>query len=489
MEISKVRKELRRIISGDVLWEKEIINYYSVDASSYQIFPKIVIIPKEEKGIISLIKFAKKNKMSVTARGAGTGLVGSALNDGIILDLRNLNYIKIGKNSVKVGAGVLKGMLDKKLKEKEKFFPPNPSVGSYCSIGGMLGNNSSGSRSLKYGSVIDNVEEITFVNGSGEKITLPQNKKVGKKIAAFSANIVIKKFPKVTKNSSGYRLDLAKSPDDAHKAIIGSEGTLGIILSAKLKIKNIPKKRILFIVEYESLREAAKNCQEILSTCPSAIEFVDKMTLKQIPKNFNKKTKCLLFVEYDSEIEIKKEEFRKLISGKIKNQTSNEMRIKHWWRYRDSSLYYSLKSIKMKNRIPHIIEDATVPIEKLGQLFLLIKKTNKKFGTKTIMYGHAGDSNIHVRLISDRRKIKKIKDIARYYFKEVILMGGTITGEHGDGLARSEFVKVQYGEKNYQVFKQLKKFFDPQNILNPDKIISRKSTILENLENFDTTSL
>ena len=132
-----------------------------------------------------------------------------------------------------------------------------------------------------------------------------------------------------------------------------------------------------------------------------------------------------------------------------------------------------------------MIEDATVPIENLEELFSIIKKINHKFGTKSIMYGHAGNANIHVRLISDRRKIKKIREIADEYFEEVIKMRGTITGEHGDGIARSEFVKKQYGDKNYQIFKRLKKFFDPENILNPCKIISAKSTILENLESFE----
>lgn len=484
MKISKVRKSLKEIISGQVIWEKEILKYYSVDASSYQIFPKIVVIPKNEEDIITLIKFAQKEKISVTVRGGGTGLVGSALNDGIILDLKNLNSVKIEKNFVIVSTGVFKGMLDMKLKEKRKFFPPNPSVGPYCSVGGMLGTNSSGSRSLKYGSVIDNVDEITFINGKGEKITLPENKTIGKKIVSFSKNILKQKLPLVTKNSSGYRLDLIKNLNDTHKIIVGSEGTLGIILSVKLKIRNIPKNRILSVIEYQSIMDATKNCIDILSTFPSAIEFVDKLTLNQIPQKFNKKTKCLLFVEYDSSIKMKKVKIGRIVTGKIKYQTSNEKEIEKWWKYRDSSLYYSLKSINFKNKIPHIIEDAAVPIEKLGKLFSIITKINQKFKTKSIMYGHAGNANIHVRLILNRKKIYKINDIAKYYFEEVIKLRGTITGEHGDGLARSEYVKIQYGQKNYQVFKQLKKFFDPCNILNPDKIITNKSTMLKNLETF-----
>jgi len=485
MKISKIRETLKEIISGQVLWDEEILRYYSVDASSYQIIPKIVVIPKNESDVISLVKFAKKIKMSVTARGAGTGLVGSALNDGIIIDLKNLNAVKIGKNSATVGSGVLKGMLDKKLEEKRKFFPPNPSVGTFCSVGGMLANNSSGSRSLKYGSTIDNVTQITFVDGNGKKITLPKDHHVGSKILRVAKNINQKKYPLVTKNSSGYRLDTVKTINHAHKAIIGSEGTLGIILKAKLKIADIPDKRFLCVIEYDSLNDAAKNCTDVLSTLPSAIEFVDRPTLKQIPQKFSKDAKCLLFVEYDSEIIKRKNQLKKIVLGKIIKQASKETEIKKWWRYRDSALYYSLKTIKKKKRVPHVIEDATVPAEKLGELFSLIKKTNQKFHTKSIMYGHAGNANIHVRLISDRLDVKKIKTIAEYYVSHVISLGGTMTGEHGDGLARSEFLKSQYGQKNYLVFRKLKTEMDPAGILNPGKIFAKKGTIIKNLESFE----
>jgi len=155
-----------------------------------------------------------------------------------------------------------------------------------------------------------------------------------------------------------------------------------------------------------------------------------------------------------------------------------------WWKYRDSSLHYSLKSIKKEKRMPHIIEDAAVPLENLEKLFSVLNKINKKYKTRSVVYGHAGNGNIHVRLISDRKTIAIIKNSAIQYFEEVIKLGGTITAEHGDGLARSEFIKKQYGTKNYKIFKEIKKFFDPKNVLNPGKIITKKSTMIENLENW-----
>ena len=470
-------------IEGEIHYSKHFKEFYSLDASSYQIIPKIIVIPKNDKDVINTIKIAKKFKVGVTPRGGGTGLVGSALNDGIILDMKNFNSCKIRKTHVNVGTGITKGFLDKKLKKHGKFFPPNPSIGMFCTIGGMLGNNSSGSRSLKYGSMIDNVSEITFVDGRAKKITLPgdENQHV-KKILKIAKKIDKSKIPKVTKNSSGYRLDKVGKLSDIYKTIIGSEGTLGIILSVKLQIKDIPKQRILFITGYNSERNASKECLSIIKTKPTALEYVDRNTIKKVNLELGEKFKSFLFVEYDSEIQSKKSKFKDAIKkGAIIKEIKKEKEISQWWRYRDSSLHYSLKSIKKEQQIPHVIEDAAVPLEKLPALFETVNKINRRYNTRSIAYGHAGNGNIHVRLIADRKNTKMIKKIAMEYFDEIIKMRGTITAEHGDGLARSEFIKKQYGVKNYRLFTEVKKIFDPYNILNPDKIITDHSTVIKNM--------
>ena len=473
MEISQIRKSLKNLIEGEVLWNNEILKFYSVDASFYQILPKVIVVPKTERDVISVVKFSNKNKISVTVRGAGTGLVGSALNDNIIIDLKNFNTIKVQKNFVKIGPGVLKGNLDKTLKIKGKFFPPNPSIGPYCALGGIIGNNASGSRTLKYGSTIDNIQEITFIDGRGRKIILPKNKRIGNEIIKCAKQIKINQFPKVSKNSCGYRLDCVSSLNNTHKVIVGSEGTLGIILSAKLNLKNIPSKRLLFVVEYNSIKIAATNCLKIKKTNPSAIEFVDKSTLQNIDFQFKKNTRCLLFVEYDTNLNISEKLFLKYSVGKIAKKITSLNEIERWWRYRDSALAYSLKSMKKGKQNPHIIEDAAVPLDKLGKLFLIIEKMKKKFKIKTIMYGHAGNGNIHLRIVSRQQNTRKLEEISKWYFSRVFELGGTISGEHGDGIARSKFVKRQYGNENYQIFTELKENLDPKNILNPGKIINQ----------------
>lgn len=475
---------LSKSISGQIHTEKEFLSYYSVDASSYQIRPRIVIFPKSVMDIQKIVKFAQKNNTSITTRGAGTGLVGSALNSGIILDMKYFNHITILKNQIIVGTGTTKGELDKKLTSRAKFFPPNPSIGPYCSVGGMIGNNASGSHTLKYGSVIDNIDKITFVDKDANVITLPDNKKYAKKILAIAKKIDKRKFPNVSKNSCGYRLDAIKTIKDTPKIIAGSEGTLGIVTSAKLKIKNTPKQKKLFIIEYTTEKNAAIECANILKTKPSALEFVDKKTLDNIDFKFSENARCLLFVEYDSKISQSEKRLAKSISGHIVKILKNKADLSKWWKYRDSALAYSLKTIPKSKKIPHLIEDAVVPINSLPKLFFTIQKINKMYQTESICYGHAGNANIHVRLVSSRRNLKILKNIADTYFSQIIRLGGSITGEHGDGLARTEFIKKQYGQKNHQAFRELKQFFDPRSLFNPGKIISNQSTIIRNLERF-----
>lgn len=481
MKTNVLGAKLTKLVSGQVSWDNEILDYYSVDSSSYQIKPKLVVIPKSIQDVIAVVKFASKNKISITPRGAGTGLVGSAIGNGIIVDLKNFDKIKVLKNSVVVGAGVLKGNLDIALKKHKKFFSPDPSIGPYCTIGGMIGTNASGIHTLKYGAIIDNLIQVTLVSSDGKVLKLPSNKNLENCIYKIAKTIDLKNYPDVSKNSCGYRLDTISNSKKAYKIISGSEGTLGIIISAKLKTYNPPKTKFLQIISYNSLMNAATDCPQIIKLKPSALEFVDQITLKNIKYKIPPKAKCLLFAEFDNKIHQNTSKLKKLIHGKVIYQLSKENDIAKWWKFRDSSLSYSLKTIAKDENAPHIIEDATVPIEKLDKLMLLIGEIKKMTKGRIVIYGHAGNGNLHVRLISKNKNKKLIEKIAKYYFSKVIQLGGTISGEHGDGLARSRFVRLQYGNKTYLAFKKIKKLLDPAKILNPEKIISNQKSITKNL--------
>ncbi len=474
-------KNLQREIKSKIFTEGLPLDFYSVDSSSYKIKPMLVCIPENEAEVSKIVKFASKNKIAITTRGAGTGLVGGALGDGIVIDMQKFQKITVKDNFVEVEAGVLKGKLDAELKKHGKFLGPNPSIGAHCAVGGMVSANSSGSRSIKYGSIIDNLLHVRIILANGKTIILPDDQNIGKNILSLIKGIDRKKFPQVSKNSCGYRIDAVTNLNDTQKIIAGSEGTLGIIVSARLKTFDEPKKRVLCVIAYDSVFDAAKNCPDINMTGPSSLEFVDKNTMKNFGYKFPNSSKCLLFVEYDDKINEKIQDLKKIVSGKFIIKTIVDKEIKKWWKYRDSSLSFSLRQIRKDERAPHIIEDAAVPIKELGNLLKTIYKIKKFFPCKVIVYGHAGNGNLHVRLISKIKNKKVIQNIAEFYFNEVIKLGGTITGEHGDGLARSEFVKMVYGKTNYDIFKKLKNFFDKDCILNPNKVIAKKNTMIRHL--------
>jgi glycolate oxidase len=468
MDVHALQKKIR----GQVFSSKEFLNFYSVDSSFYKIKPKLVVIPKTISDVIATVHFARKNCLSITPRGGGTGLVGSALGDGIILDMKNFDKIQLKQNYVNVGAGTYKGFLDKALEKHKKFLGPNPSVGPYCTIGGMIGTNASGSRSIKYGSIIDNLLGVTIITADGKVASLPSKKPLSKSILTFAQMIDKSKFPCVSKNSCGYRLDAVNDISNTHRVIAASEGTLAIIISARLRVYAVPDKRTLLILGYESINDAFDDCKRLAKLELSALEFVDYTTMKNFKSKFPQKTKCVLFVEFDSDIAKNIKKLAAISTGSILYRLNSKRLIEKWWNYRNSALHFSLKNILSKETIPHIIEDAAVPLDALDKLLVLVCHIRKKYRARVVMYGHVGSGNIHIRLASDNKSKKTVDRLASEFFTKIIAMNGTITGEHGDGIARSKFVRRQYGKKNYQIFIRMKDHFDPKNILNPHKVVT-----------------
>ena len=464
----KLVDSLKNLISGEVTAEKEFLDFYSLDSSAYSKRPRLIVFPKSTDDVKKTIRFAKKRKIPICARGGSTGLVGSSLTTGIILDMKNFNKIKLSKKHVIVGAGVSKGELDLILKRNKKFLGPNPSVGAFCKIGGMIANNSSGSRSLKYGSVIDNLLEIILVDGNGTEIILPKNKTISKKIAKIS-NETDHLYPHVTKNSAGYRLDVV-TENNSQKIIAGSESTLGIIVQAKLRIFDIPKKRQLTVVGFNRLEDALYLVPYILRLNPSSLEFVDETVIKNIPHKFKDKPKCLLMIEFDANVTKSQKNLDSIIHKFSIIFTSNKKSdVEKWWSYRDSALFFTLKNIPKNQLVPHVIEDATVPPENLKYLVTFLKKITKKYRLKFVIYGHAGNGNLHIRLISNSKR--NLDKLHKEFFSFVISLDGTISGEHGDGIARTKYLKLQYSPHLLQKFQYIKKQFDPSGILNPGNII------------------
>ena len=475
---SRLREELARLVSGSVEWSGEILDGYSADASSYRIRPGAVVFPNDRQDVIEVVRFAAKNRIGITPRGNGTGLAGSGLGSGIMVNLREMNRVALGGDHVVVDAGVPKGKLDRILEANGKFLSPNPSVGPYCTLGGMIATNASGALALKYGSIIDNILEVEFIDGRGNLQHFPSDSPTASRIVEIAGSTDKAKFPKVKKNSCGYRLDAVSSIRSVHKVIAGSEGTLGIILSAKLKIHNLPKNRSLFIYGYGLSRDVVTDCLQINRIKPAALELVEGDIMRHAGPPIPESAAYLVFFEIDGD-RAGASELQKVLKGNLIADTDDITEMNKWWKSRHSSTLNALRNLSAG---PQVFEDATVPVENLDKLFLLLKKIENDFNLRIVLYGHIGSGNLHVIPVSTQLDKEAIKKIAEAYFDGVIKLGGTITGEHGDGQSRTEFVRKQYGDGVFSKFQQLKKLLDPDGILNPDKIISERSHVVRNLE-------
>ncbi|MDD4878923.1 MAG: FAD-binding oxidoreductase, partial [Candidatus Omnitrophica bacterium] len=286
-----MEKELKKIIKGDVLFDDVTRHIYSFGASIYKIKPKGVVIPKDKDDVAALVKYAFRNNISLTARGACTSLAGQAVGNGIIIDFTKYMNKAIaykGGDTVTVQPGIVYGELNKLLARYGKFFPPDPSSGDYCTIGGMIADNSGGPHSVKYGTAADWTLELEAVLANGDRVILSPRVKI-KDISVPLAELlknneeaIKKSAPKVMRSSSGYNVYGILKGDsvDLVRLMSGSEGTLAVITEAKLKLAPLPGVRASLLLFLKDLQSIADIVAELRSLSASAIEFMDETFIK-----------------------------------------------------------------------------------------------------------------------------------------------------------------------------------------------------------------
>ena len=300
-----IARDLLCIAKGEVLedsWSRQV---YSVDASHYEIEPAAVACPVDEHDVQRLCEYSSSKKIPITARGAGTGLLGQSLSYGMILDFSKHmdKIIDIDNDYVTVQPGIVKAILDKELKKRNKFLPPDPASSNYCTIGGMIADNSSGIHTLGYGGTISFIEEIKVVYADG-KLGFASPSKYDNKMKKLGELLwphvheIRNCYPGVSKNSCGYRLDAVLADNfNPQKVFAASEGTLGVMTSAKLHILDIPTYRSLMVLGFEDLLSAVSAVPAILKFSPIALEMLDRTVARS---NDDKKsdTGCLLIIEF-----------------------------------------------------------------------------------------------------------------------------------------------------------------------------------------------
>jgi len=447
---------LKEIVGDDKVYtDLEDKICFGYDSTRLEYMPDVIVKVSNSEQISQILKFANENKIPVTPRGAATGLSGGCLsvNGGILLVTVEMNKI-FDVNPVdlvvEVEAGAVTIDVDKAANKYGLFYPPDPGSLKTSTIGGNIVENAGGLRGLKYGVTKDYVKSLEVVLPTGEII----------KIGAITV-----------KSVSGYNLvDL----------IVGSEGTLGIVTKATLGLLPIPPAKISMLANFSKMTDAAKAVREIVANgvITATLEFIDNVTINAIEDylgiGLDRNIGAMLLIEVDGQkggIEKEAEVVEKVCKDNncvyFKTAESDDERDSLWSARR--AALSSLARVKPST----ILEDATVPRSKIVELVEFVNEVAKKHNILIGTFGHAGDGNLHPTILTDLRdkeEEKRVEKAIEEIFIKTIELGGTLSGEHGIGLTKAKFLKLEVSDEVYNLMKKIKNTFDPNNILNPGKL-------------------
>ncbi|WNY25616.1 FAD-binding oxidoreductase [Methanolapillus millepedarum] len=450
-------EQLKSIFGERVTKASSDLCCYSADGSQVRGRPEFVALPKSTEEVSQVLAFANAQKIPVTTRGAGTGLAGGSvpLAGGIVLDMTQMNRIleiDIDNIQVVVEPGVVQDKLNEKLKPYGFFFPPNPGSSATCTVGGQIANNASGMRCVKYGTTKNYVLDLEVVLADGT---------------------VINTGSKCLKSSAGY---------DLSRLFVGSEGTLGVITKATLKIAPLPKSRKLIMVSFETPELAGQSVSRIFAAgvTPSACEILDKTSIQVLtkldPNVILPKDGDVILFEVDGSKNAVDESAEMLAAAckDIANSvlvTGDASKMKEIWDARSLLGAAVSKMDPTKTRI-YVGEDLGVPIKKLPEMLSKVYEIADDVGLLPMIYGHIGDGTVHVGQfidVLDEKEWDKLNEAADRLHLAAIELGGTVSSEHGIGAARGMYLEKQCGPA-FNVMKEIKKSLDPNGILNPGKL-------------------
>jgi len=470
--------------------ESELLEL-SRDSGILTIAPKVAYSAETEEEVALAMREAAMERLPVTARGGGTSIPSQSVGRGAIL-LQPRRSVQLEPDGTVVcEPGIVKADLNKMLGANGRWMPVDPSSYASCTLGGMVANNSSGVRTMKYGSTIDFVKSLRVVvpgEGPGSVGPIPLEQALAgdprtKKLASLlveNRKEIERETPRVTKNSSGYRLEKVVHDGvfDLPRLFVGSEGTLGVFTEATLATRPPPKWRLLLIVEC-TLEELNGVAEAFRVYSPSGLELVDKSVFRimnrweAIAKYSRTESPYLVFCEFDSDEGDSGAKAGELADSKIAGYDpvvlTSPSEISQAWEARSEVLSIAQEIRKGSRTVVPGVEDLTVPPERLADLVKLLTDQFTKRGLEYISYGHAGDANLHARPlldITERPGRATLEELMEECFEVVWRMGGTMTGEHGDGMLRAKYVERQY-PKTYWLMKEVKRLFDPTGALNP----------------------
>jgi len=452
-----ITEELREIVGERFSVSSSELYCYSSDASQVKGMPDYVVRPESTEEVSRIVKLAFGHEIPVTARGAGTGLAGGAVpvQGGIVLDLSGMNRIlevDMDNLQVVVEPGVIQDALNDALKPYGFFFPPNPGSSAMCTIGGMIAYNASGMRCVKYGTTRNYVRDLEVVLADGT---------------------VIHTGSKMLKSAAGY---------DLTQLMIGSEGTLGIVTKAGLKIAPLPKARKLVMAAFENAEMAGKAVIKTFSSgvVPSACEILDRVSL-QVLKRYDPNLvlpaegDVILFEVDGTETSAREaaEQVMEVCSplALTIKLAESEKEMADIWAARKLVGAAVSRLDPTKTRI-YVGEDVGVPMKRIPELLRRVQEISEEFDLPAMKYGHIGDGNLHLALFIDvlnPEEWDRLKKAADKVHRTAIELGGTVSSEHGVGAARGMYMEAQWGPA-FEVMRTIKKALDPKGILNPGKL-------------------
>lgn len=514
--MSKVAHYLQDHLVGEVLTSADVRDYFSTDTSVFTVTPSIVVYPRNENDVRKTARFSwqlaeRGRVIPLTARGSGTDQSGGSLGSGVMLvfpaHMNKLLELDSKTGAAVVEPGINYGKLQQTLHTHGRFLPPFPASLEYSTVGGAIANNAGGEKSVKYGTTRDYVRGLRVVLANGEVIETKRlskrelNRKLG--LQTFEGelyrgiNAIVEDNKEdieglnlaVSKNSAGYALNDVKQKNgsfDLTPLFVGSQGTLGIVTEALLDTEVHSPDTTLIVAQFDDISVAEQAISDIrkLTEIPSAIELVDQHLLEFVhQKNPNQLKgiidapfpKLVLLVEFDAtsprtQKRMAKKTSKILDKYQVKYQVEDDPdKQAELWKIRHSAASVVSHSDGKKKAVP-IIEDGVVPEERFGEYLKNVYALFEKHGLAVAVWGHAGNANLHMQpfldlsQVGDRQKAFRIID---EYYKMVISLGGSTSGEHNDGRLRAPYVRQLYGDKAYELFRQVKQVCDPHNFLNP----------------------
>jgi FAD/FMN-containing dehydrogenase/Fe-S oxidoreductase len=510
---------LSREITGEVLFDSFNRGRYATDASFYQIVPAGVVIPRTMDEALRTLAVCRDAAQVVTPRGGGTSQCGQTVNHGVVVDVsKHLNRIvslDVANHSCVVEPGIVLDDLNRQLKKHGLWFPVDISTASRATIGGMAGNNSCGGRSLRYGTMRDNTRAMDAALADG---TILHFGEVSRNTAATEAGVALfrdmldlgereaaeiaEKFPKLQRRVGGYNLDALvprNAPNNMAHLLVGSEGTLAFTTQLELKLWPVIRNKVLGVCHFGSFYQAMDAAQHLVKLRPIAVELVDRTMLALgreiamfepiIATAVRGDPDAVLIVEFAEEDQLENIQRLKALGELMADLGFGWANPQRKWggvveiidpglqtgiaEFRAAGLNVMM-SMKEEGKPVSFVEDCAVPLPHLADYTERLNAIFAKHGTRGTMYAHASEGCLHVRPVLNlklEKDVKAMRAIAEEAFAMVREYKGSHSGEHGDGLVRSEFHEAMFGPRIIADFGEVKHRFDPDNVLNPGKIV------------------